>query len=381
LPGSGEAVSGRVDLEAMLESRATHRAELGEEALRERVASRSISRRTRLVALTSVKPSLPSKNDDVVIQSLAEDLAAITFGQFAAQTAAVGPPSWLMESVLPDAGVVFLAAPPKTGKSRFVYSLIAAMSGPGELAGCKVTPGVAVLVSLEHDNRNDVLPMLEQAARGRGLRVDQLSGFVMSRLELDNEESYLPFMDFLDKVDAKLVVIDSFRRAHSRDEDKSSDAKLLGEALMVLTGFGKRLVLVVHHTTKSSGSLRGSGDYSALGAVITLSGSGKSVTLNAHRYTAPTFSMRLQFHHDDGKLVVEGSSAGTHADEIELKTKILDLLAKGPRNAAEIAPGLRKELGFKVDSSLVGPALKQMLSEGDLRFEKGKHGAKRWMMA
>ncbi len=178
------------------------------------------------------------------------------------EQAARSQPEWTWHQLMPLTGIVMLAGDPFVGKTVLAVLLGVHSTIGAKLAGREVATGNVLYAKLEHLDA-DFADQLRQAKRGAGDPSLATSFFITKSLDLDDTDSLAAFKSLADEVKADVIIIDSLRRASRMDENSSQDAAEVMRRLQELTGDGTRLVVVLHHLAKNSGSPRGSGDFLA----------------------------------------------------------------------------------------------------------------------
>lgn len=292
--------------------------------------------------------------------------------------APAGPPEWLWDGVIPRYGIVFLAGEPYSHKSVLALILAAAARTGGTVAGRTVRPARVLYIILEHvgSSLHDVLRRTKTA-----FAVPDLSNiFILDELRIDEDDSLDYAIKSAEAFAADVVVIDSFRRSHSGEENNSQDAAEHIRRLQNLSGGGSRLVIAIHHLAKGSPTLRGSTDYKAgSDATITVKKSGDSRILSAENHSGADVTLKLQFTFEDDSIQVVASSDPTSTSSAGTsKAQVAQaILAACKAKPGLTLSGLRREVQNRISAGndLIGLVVKELIHAGTLKDlgKKGKH--------
>jgi hypothetical protein len=182
-------------------------------------------------------------------------------------------------------------------------------------------------IKLEHTDRT-YADVLRKAKAGLATP-DANNVYFLRELDLEDEESLSYASACADYIGAKVIMLDSLRRSHRGDENGSQDASAHIRQLQVLSGQGKRTVIVIHHTAKGSDSPRGSGDYKAgADATVTVTKSGNIVTLKSENHAAGEDVLRMQVEFTDDSIsvsVVGTEDSGGATTDAQLAEAIIQV--------------------------------------------------------
>lgn len=254
-------------------------------------------------------------------------------------------PNWLVPNAVPAAAVSFFVGKPGAAKSWLAYDLACAVTQQRPWLNFGVpTAGVAPsAIILNFDNPR------EECAR-RFLRLG-LTGdaklWAHSFGAHNPPDPYPPILQLPDAYDPleamiyskrpSLIVIDSLRQAHTSDESNSQEmARIMGQVKR-FAALGCSVV-IIHHSRKTDGSMRGSTEIEATADAITdVEKEEAEVSLVSWRKTRgwlmaePTLSIRVT---DEGdRTYVRGG--------LSLST----LLQGGPLSRKDIADALNLQQG------------------------------------
>lgn len=162
---------------------------------------------------------------------------------------------FVIDQVIPEQGICFLAGRPGSAKSWLAYGAALAVTRGEPWMGYGVPNRGDVLV-LNYDNPNHELG---RRFRKLGLRPDDrirfhspadrlLPGGLPSMLQLP--EAITPLYWIINYCRPKLVIIDSYRQSNTCDEKNSADMGRIMSIFRTFTSFGCS-VLVLHHLRKS----------------------------------------------------------------------------------------------------------------------------------
>jgi energy-coupling factor transporter ATP-binding protein EcfA2 len=153
-------------------------------------------------------------------------------------------PKWVVDGLVPSAGVVLLVGRPKSGKSTLARALAVAVAQGREFLGRQVLPGPVVLVSLE-DRKHDVARHL----RALGLRPGDP---LMVATELGDPKL---LRGWVQEHRPALVIVDTVGRVLGL-QDSSAYAEVLAalEEFLRLARESGSAMLLLHHAPKGSDS-------------------------------------------------------------------------------------------------------------------------------
>lgn len=163
------------------------------------------------------------------------------------------PLRMLVPDLLPE-GTTVLAAPPKVGKSCFVYQCATEIAIGGELLGRRVQPGSVLYLALE-DGRRRGQDRLRAALEGRTMPRGRLEvRWGARRIGEGLEDDLSTWVDA--HPDAALVAIDTLQRVRARTNGKRNayevDVEDLGRLQAIFRDRNVAL-LIVHHSRKEAG--------------------------------------------------------------------------------------------------------------------------------
>jgi hypothetical protein len=191
---------------------------------------------------------------------------------------------WLINKVLPIEGTLILGGKQGIGKSFLALDLCLEMSIGGKWLN-KFAVTQAPTLYIDEENGASLLKQRLKAmmkAKGMSHVPENLHLCIEHNYKLDLEKSVARLKRKIEKVNPKLVVLDSLRRFHNKNENDSGEvsalfetikkmARLYGCAFVVLDHERKSNPAIIGKNDASSDDLRGSNDKGAAAdAVISL---------------------------------------------------------------------------------------------------------------
>lgn len=168
-------------------------------------------------------------------------------------------PDWVVEGLLPLGAAGLLSAREKAGKGLLTIDLCAAVALEEPFLGRAVRAGTAVYCAAEEhlrDVRGRIATRLGER-RDAPLLVLPLDGSTGDRLDLDDPVGMQKLWGMVAQLDPVLVVLDTLRELHGRQEDKSDEMGPVLRPLRQLAHQTETALLVNHHQNKMGG-FRGS---------------------------------------------------------------------------------------------------------------------------
>ncbi len=161
------------------------------------------------------------------------------------------PVSWAVRDLLPE-GASILAGKPKIGKSWLVLALCVAVATGGVALGTKrVEQGEVLYLALE-DNERRLQKRLKKLLTDGTVPTDLTIALNWPRLDKGGVEALADWLE--DHPDARLVVVDTFKKIRPRTNSNRSVYEIDYEALEPLVSLAADhgvAVLVVHHSRKA----------------------------------------------------------------------------------------------------------------------------------
>jgi hypothetical protein len=172
--------------------------------------------------------------------------------------------SWLLEGIVPAGGAfVLLAAFMKTGKSTWLYALIAALVRGSQFIGLGVMPGPVLLLAVEELDRDVVIRL-----RGFGVQDSDPLHIHVGPLP-DSDATWKALRERIAELRPVLVVVDTLNRFWSvRDENDNAQVNREAGKWLELARETGVTVMAVVHSNKGEGehgrSIRGASALFAL---------------------------------------------------------------------------------------------------------------------
>lgn len=295
------------------------------------------------------------------------------------------PSGWLLTGILPISGTAIVAGTPIAGKTRFLAALSVCCASGTPFCGRDVHQGGVLWIHLEHKKQN-LLAHLDAASAGLGVPWE---GLPIHFLNTDlyawqMGDSYLEALAVLaDQLGVSVIILDSLRRAGDHKEAASEDVAILMARLTLLTAGNTRLVIGIHHTTKSGKTIRGSGDFEgASDSTVILSreddpSDETPTTLSPRHHNAANEEWTFQVEHRDGWLsyTVDDAQKEPATQRKTPKPRspedvILGLLSKEPLSRRALREAVR-DSGIKRRDDFLDSVIDRMLDGGLLSESDG----------
>jgi hypothetical protein len=209
---------------------------------------------------------------------------------------------WLVDGLFPKEGVGILAGHPKIGKSWLTLSLaIAVGTGTPWLNHWPTVPGR--FLYLDEESSVDLLGFrLRKLLAHQGHKNLDGQFMVKEGFSFSSDAKVLELRRALDTIQPSLVVMDSFNRIHSANENSASEIGAIFRKVGAIAKDYSCFILFTDHLPYGHERFRGSGDKAAfVDAGFLASQVGNSNLLVEHKYarhsTVPSFELALL---DDG---------------------------------------------------------------------------------
>lgn len=287
--------------------------------------------------------------------------------------AAVVPPQWVIKDLLP-AGITFLAAPPKTGKSTLTVAMAAMVAG----YKCDALP--EYLRDVPNDGPVFMFSAEAMAGEiryiaetGLGIKLIPNEAILVAkypeRYRVDQTEGAKHMMHWLESRHPRLVIMDPLRNFHGEDENDSGVMIRMLSPLRRWAIEHKASFVVVHHTNKpkegqthyTAQDMRGSSAMFGIADAVLIVSPGKhanQVRIEATFKRAKGWERNLQISAYDDR----GKQAGELLDALD--HKVLGLLCNGVIWTAQT---LADEC--KTDVRRVTDSLFKLLRNGKARLD------------
>jgi hypothetical protein len=355
-----------------------------------RVLERSRGRELQRAILSTAK--LPAEDAAEVVAKAAERYqarAVVTDGLPTVQLASVadpGPTRWLIDGVWIAGGVGFVAGEPKTRKSFLTAAMaLAVATGRPLLQRYQAQQAPAVIYNAE-DRPSETARRLRRMAAAEGVDWANLPIHLVDvpALRLNRPDDCRKLSMAIARIKPGLVVLDPFRNLYDGDEDKSDAVTAALAPLRLMQREHGCAIVVVHHSTKpseikrragqrmrGSGALHGWGDCNLY---VELRGEVSAVEVE-QRYSAAIepFGWKLE---DAGEALWcqpceiptattgAGRKAADEDDQQALRSRLLDVLKRGPATLQRLAdtartskPKAREALLGLLELNKVAPAV------------------------
>ena len=238
---------------------------------------------------------------------------------FAAQPDQLPKVAYLVEGLVFERGLWFVAGPPKHGKSLLRRHLAVSIALGEPFFGHEVQKGRVVIVA-DEDEAADELRVMGWMARALHRSTEELKGQVFlippCDLKVDNQWDVGAIAAFLREVDAAILFLDPMIRYHDQDENSNTEMQA---AIRPLAWLGRNWsVCVPHHSPHDRpGDLRGAGDikgsYRALWKVVGKEGDTTSIRVTPVLKAGPQpdkFRVGYRFDDANEQLLIWGHQPG-----------------------------------------------------------------------
>lgn len=176
--------------------------------------------------------------------------------------AEVVPPNWVIKDLVPP-GLVFMAGPPKCGKSTLTMAITALVSGhvchtlPPSLS--EVTNDGTVMVFSYEATAGELRYMMEHGLKVTGTANDEsiLIADDPWIFRLDDPGGLEKLLFWLNERQPRLVILDPLRDFHQLEEKDSGQMNRLLRPLRQWAVDHNSAVMVVHHTKKIEDESKG----------------------------------------------------------------------------------------------------------------------------
>jgi len=274
---------------------------------------------------------------------------------------------YLIEPFLPAKGLVLISSLPAVGKTRIAIAIAVALIRQGSLLWHKYQPesyGSVYLMDAEnpHSYLKDIISYYDIKAN-EPIYISHFDGLDISR-------DYARIRDAILLSEGKLpkaIIVDSFTRLHSADENAASEIKKVMEAFRNLANDLDVIIILLHHERKSAGSgiekSRGSIDITAaVDSVISLTRCEDTVKLTPVKVRGKRFQPITLQDNGIGFCVLDSQPVMTN---LEIVT---DILEGREMSTQEIKEAAEKQ-GYTV-------GINQLEKLLHARFERVKEGRK-----
>ncbi|MEZ4676435.1 MAG: AAA family ATPase [Caldilineaceae bacterium] len=154
-------------------------------------------------------------------------------------------PEWIVESLIPDKGLVAVAGPPESCKSYFTTYVAIAVARGESLFEHYTTKRVGVLL-VDQEN----LPAWIQHRLLQFSAEDQLPLHIYANRDapfnLEDQTAFAQVVAYIKTHQIGLLILDTLRLSHTRDENSSTDMKPVFDQLKKLTKHAT-VIFIQHH--------------------------------------------------------------------------------------------------------------------------------------
>lgn len=266
-------------------------------------------------------------------------------------------PKWIVENLIPEKGLIAVAGPPESCKSYFTTYLAIAVARGEVLFDQFPTKRVSVLL-VDQEN----LPVWIQRRLMQFQAEDELPLHIYANRDapfnLENQDAFSQVVIYLKDHQIGLLVLDTLRLSHTRDENSSTDMKPVFDRLKQLTKYTSVLFIQHHrkgdrrqtqsvHGEDMMGSIliRGSVDYQL--SIMKLSDVSEGstqikVTQTKARYTKnlKPFILTLEEQNERLQFAYAGPVGELVSKKEQAKDAICELLAEEPHQRRQIIDNL-----------------------------------------
>ena len=184
---------------------------------------------------------------------------------------------WIAEDLIQEDGITIISGPSGHGKTWLSLDLCqhltrAEEEDAGLWLGMYELPRKGVLYMDEENGYRTIAKRVQML--GFQMTNDRFFDWSDSRLKLENAADRKMIVDFCKKKDLSVIVFDSMKAFHARDENNATEMRRVGEWFRTFVTAGL-CVVVLHHDKKGNGmegsdqdKTRGSGDITAFSQSI-----------------------------------------------------------------------------------------------------------------
>ena len=308
-----------------------------------------------------------------------------------------GEYKYFVQDLIPREGITILSAQAKTGKSWFILYILSKIIRGEDVFDRKTTPAKILMLDEENTKRGIKRreSKLEDTLKGFGVKI-----LSQNNWKLDIEKHRLELIKMIKENEIELLVVDSFIRIHSQDEQGSGDSQKLYsyfKEIMLDTGVG---IILTHHNRKlgkfekiTIDVVRGSGDIVAMGeAVLVLQSfpikskedlKGNTTTIYPYlRESVENQPFKIDWYdnpENEGKVRFEYKGPVIEAQkkqDIAIE-KLSAIFNDNPPLTEFTIDDLKKQLGDSdVGEKAIRSAMKVMVEDDD--FDSHKGDGKKW---
>lgn len=296
-------------------------------------------------------------------------------------------PEWIISNLVPKHGLVAVAGPPESCKSYFTTYLGITVARGQRLFDQFKTKQTPVLL-IDQEN----LPVWIQQRLTQFQAESDLPLYIYadrsSPFNLEDQAAFVQVSNYIEAHEIGLVILDTLRLSHNRDENSSTDMKPVFERLKALAQ--KAAVLFIQHHRKmdrnhrdkmhgedmmGSMLIRGSVDYQI--SMIKTSDVADSITQikvsqTKARYTRnlPPFTLTLEESTNGLTFIYDGAVSVADSKLTTAKQAIIKLLKTQPLTRQELMSTLTADAVCSIRTG--DEALKQLRKSGTINRDEAK---------
>lgn len=171
---------------------------------------------------------------------------------------------WLIERMLPQEGIMALTGNPKTYKTWIILHIARCVASGQPVFGKFDTKQGGVLIINEENSKR----LLNERFKIMDLNNEIIYIYTFKGLKVDNEKDIEHITGLIKKDGIKLLILDTFIRVHSKDENEASQMRYIFHNLKPILQLGTSVIFTHHHRKEQAGgssvhSIRGSSEIAA----------------------------------------------------------------------------------------------------------------------
>ena len=276
---------------------------------------------------------------------------------------------WLVNGLVPIATVNMISSEPYIGKTWITLELSRCIAtGEKFLGEFPTIQGAVLMVNLE-----DSAMYTQERLKMLGVIDETPIYFISDELDIENQTTIDSLLTIATQRNIKLIVFDSFRRLHTKDEN---DSKVSNDIFRQLKKFSSAgiAVLVTHHHRKQQGfgssdpsqRIRGSSDiFASLDSHLALESEGNDLHVYQTKMKVARALEPFKIKKDESwHLTYGGKIDGKELQKDKAKTAILVILKDGPSDRRSIEAKILEVA--QIGKTAVGKALTELESKKEL---------------
>lgn len=296
---------------------------------------------------------------------------------------------WMIEQLVPEEGIVVLSGASGSFKTWLIMEMALAIAEGRDFLDMFRTEQSKVLIIDEENGKrlyNERFKKITTSLEAP-IFLSSMEGFVVNNNNVNN------VIEFCEKEQIRLVIIDSMTRVNTGDENSSKD---IAKFFASLRDFTRHLisVILIHHNRKpgvagydAGTDMRGSSDIrAAIDIQLAVRRPGTSMTIELRqskcRYNQENPPIKLAFEKNDETGLIGFRYIGALKDkendnrelEEELKNVVLEMVGNFPNtNKGAIAATVANKTGR--GASKVKAIISELVESGELVSTTGKYNA------